>query len=233
MNYNYTACCWFPTSSKLLILPSQFWQNQVWKLLIALFKVLNTGAFTVQYVFPIYFIYIKYWSLFHASFTMRLDWGYSPINPKQESTFIWLPHHSLHSKACVMSAKLIPSPVRNHITHADRMINERDNKINCQTVSACRTVHVSVHRNIMSSGDSLVALCQLCERHTCYYFWIMSLNDWAIIGRLVYAWLPWRKIVFWYIKVGIKTLAVFPIFLCCTHYCQNMYIKAAFLPLSL
>ena len=26
MNYNYTACCWFPTSSNMLILPSQFWQ---------------------------------------------------------------------------------------------------------------------------------------------------------------------------------------------------------------
>ena len=26
MNYNYTVCCWFPTSSITLILPSQFWQ---------------------------------------------------------------------------------------------------------------------------------------------------------------------------------------------------------------
>ena len=26
MNYNYTACCWFPTSSNILILLSQFWQ---------------------------------------------------------------------------------------------------------------------------------------------------------------------------------------------------------------
>ena len=26
MNYNYTACCWFPTSSNILILPSQFWK---------------------------------------------------------------------------------------------------------------------------------------------------------------------------------------------------------------
>ena len=25
-NYNYTACCWFPTCSSILILPSQFWQ---------------------------------------------------------------------------------------------------------------------------------------------------------------------------------------------------------------
>ena len=24
--FNYTACCWFPTSSNILILPSQFWQ---------------------------------------------------------------------------------------------------------------------------------------------------------------------------------------------------------------
>ena len=28
MNYNYTACCWFPTSSNILILPSQFWQSK-------------------------------------------------------------------------------------------------------------------------------------------------------------------------------------------------------------
>ena len=26
MNYNYTACGWFPTSSNISILPSQFWQ---------------------------------------------------------------------------------------------------------------------------------------------------------------------------------------------------------------
>ena len=26
MNYEYTACCWFPTSSNILILPSLFWQ---------------------------------------------------------------------------------------------------------------------------------------------------------------------------------------------------------------
>ena len=25
-DYNYTGCCWFPTSSNILILPSQFWQ---------------------------------------------------------------------------------------------------------------------------------------------------------------------------------------------------------------
>ena len=26
INYYYTACCWFPTSSNICILPSQFWQ---------------------------------------------------------------------------------------------------------------------------------------------------------------------------------------------------------------
>ena len=26
MNYDYTACCWFPTSNNILTLPSQFWQ---------------------------------------------------------------------------------------------------------------------------------------------------------------------------------------------------------------
>ena len=44
---NYTACCWFLTSSNISILPSQFQTNQLWNLLIALFKVLNTGALTV------------------------------------------------------------------------------------------------------------------------------------------------------------------------------------------
>ena len=48
MNCNYTAYCWFPTSSNIWILPSHtVLTNQVWKLLIALFKVPNTGAFTV------------------------------------------------------------------------------------------------------------------------------------------------------------------------------------------
>ena len=27
INYNYTECCWFPTSSNILILPSQFWSG--------------------------------------------------------------------------------------------------------------------------------------------------------------------------------------------------------------
>ena len=26
MNYDYAACCWFPTSNNIWILPSQFWQ---------------------------------------------------------------------------------------------------------------------------------------------------------------------------------------------------------------
>ena len=49
MNEVYTACCWFPTSSNILILPSSITvlTNQVWKLLIPLFNVPNTGAFTV------------------------------------------------------------------------------------------------------------------------------------------------------------------------------------------
>ena len=52
MNYNYTACCWFPTSCKYFNTSITVLTNQVWKLLIALFKVPNTGAFTVtQYGF--------------------------------------------------------------------------------------------------------------------------------------------------------------------------------------
>ena len=44
MNYNYTACCWFPTCNNILILPSQFWQirfesywshcSKCWKLVL-------------------------------------------------------------------------------------------------------------------------------------------------------------------------------------------------------
>ena len=48
MNYNYTACCWFPTSSNINTSITVL-TNQVWKLLIALFKVPNTDAFTVPY----------------------------------------------------------------------------------------------------------------------------------------------------------------------------------------
>ena len=47
MNYNYTACCWFSTSSKYFNTSITALKNQVWKLLIALFKVPNTGALTV------------------------------------------------------------------------------------------------------------------------------------------------------------------------------------------
>ena len=87
MNYNYTACCWFPTSNIMyfhhssdksalkvtdctvqsaeycaftvhcMLLVSYIQQyfytsitvltDQLWKLLIALFKVPNTGVFTV------------------------------------------------------------------------------------------------------------------------------------------------------------------------------------------
>ena len=39
MNYNYTACCWFPTSSNTFNTSITVLTNQVWKLLIALFKV--------------------------------------------------------------------------------------------------------------------------------------------------------------------------------------------------
>ena len=52
MNYHYTACCWFPTSSNILILPSQFWQirfESCWFHCAKKpeFKVPNTGAFRV------------------------------------------------------------------------------------------------------------------------------------------------------------------------------------------
>ena len=47
MNYNYIACCWFPTSSNILILPSQFWQIRFKKLLIALFKVFDRHLYSL------------------------------------------------------------------------------------------------------------------------------------------------------------------------------------------
>ena len=47
LHYNYTACCWFPTSSKYFNTSITVLTNQVWKLMIALFKVPNTGAFMI------------------------------------------------------------------------------------------------------------------------------------------------------------------------------------------
>ena len=50
INYNYTACCWFPTSSNILILPSQFWQisfESCW-LHCSQCRIL-AGAFTVLF----------------------------------------------------------------------------------------------------------------------------------------------------------------------------------------
>ena len=57
MNYNYIACCWFPTSSNILILPSQLWQirfESCWlhcskcRILVFLRYLLNTGALMVH-----------------------------------------------------------------------------------------------------------------------------------------------------------------------------------------
>ena len=54
MNYNYTACCWFPTSSNILILPSQCWQirfESCWllcskcRILVLLQYIFNIGKF--------------------------------------------------------------------------------------------------------------------------------------------------------------------------------------------
>ena len=47
MNYNCTACCWFPTSSNILILLSQFWQIRFESCWLHWSKVLNTCSFTV------------------------------------------------------------------------------------------------------------------------------------------------------------------------------------------
>ena len=73
MNYNYTACCWFPTSSNILILPSQFWQIRFESCWLHCFKVPNTGAFTVP---------LRLWSHLHikahpvrASKTIFAKWS--------------------------------------------------------------------------------------------------------------------------------------------------------------
>ena len=48
MNYNYSACCWFPTSSNILILPCQSSDKSGLKVTdCTTVKVPNTGAFTV------------------------------------------------------------------------------------------------------------------------------------------------------------------------------------------
>ena len=65
INYYYTACCWFPactcTSNNIFILPRSITvlTNQVWKLLIALYKVPNTGAFTVT-VLSLHFTGVRF-----------------------------------------------------------------------------------------------------------------------------------------------------------------------------
>ena len=56
MNYNYTACCWPPTSSNILILSSQFWQNQLWKLLIALRSAEYWCSYGIVFVIAIFII---------------------------------------------------------------------------------------------------------------------------------------------------------------------------------
>ena len=45
----HTACCWFPTSSNMLILPSQFWQIRFESCWLHCSKCRITGAFTVNY----------------------------------------------------------------------------------------------------------------------------------------------------------------------------------------
>ena len=49
INYNYTACCWFSYIQQYFNTSITVLTNQVWKLLIALFKVPNTGAFYGKY----------------------------------------------------------------------------------------------------------------------------------------------------------------------------------------
>ena len=57
MNYNYTACCWFPTSSNILILPSQFWKIRYESCCLHCSKCrILDGAFTVP-VFPTHLTY--------------------------------------------------------------------------------------------------------------------------------------------------------------------------------
>ena len=67
MNYNYTACCWFPTSSNILTLPSQFWQirfERCWlhcskcRILVCLRYLFTLCKFTELYVDHYYLAYM-------------------------------------------------------------------------------------------------------------------------------------------------------------------------------
>ena len=81
MNYNYTACRWFPTSSNILILPSQFWQIRFESYWLPLFKVPNTGAFTVLF----FVTRLLQWGLEYALSIMTWQWNSnsSPCKPMQ------------------------------------------------------------------------------------------------------------------------------------------------------
>ena len=57
--YTDNVSKYFYTSSNTLMLPAQFWQISLENLLIALFKLLNTGAFMVCAVIYIRKIFIE------------------------------------------------------------------------------------------------------------------------------------------------------------------------------
>ena len=73
INYDYTACCWFPTSSNILDTSITVLTNQVWKLLIALFKVPNTGAFTVLWIHDTEECRFFFFKVIHVVFSLRQD----------------------------------------------------------------------------------------------------------------------------------------------------------------
>ena len=56
MNYNnYTACCWFPTSNNILILPSQFWQ-------------ISFESYWLHYSKCWILVLLRYWNFCHSMF---------------------------------------------------------------------------------------------------------------------------------------------------------------------
>ena len=71
MNCNCTACCWFPTSSNILLLPSQFWQIgfESYRLHCSKCRILVLFSFWLP---VLYFLQIQNFELHHLFFFSNL-----------------------------------------------------------------------------------------------------------------------------------------------------------------
>ena len=97
MNYNYTAYCWFPTSSNILILPSEFWQigfESCWLhcskcRILVLFTVTKKGTLCR---FPSYTVFsnnINSWKVIQQA------------GNKRNMRFLWTFPGRSHTRYCV------------------------------------------------------------------------------------------------------------------------------------